>query len=280
MLTAEMIDKLDLEKSFAFYKDRFADAGDFTFVFVGSFQPERMRPLVEQYLASLPALRRNETWKDVGIRPPAGRLEKTVKKGIEPKSRAAVVFSGPFRYDRDHRVAIRAMSMVLETRLREVMREDLGGTYGVSVSPGYQQIPRPEYRFAIQFGCSPQRTEELLKAVFEEIEALKTKGPSEKQVADVREALIRDFETTSKQNPYLLTQIYLRYQVPGDLGEYFGLAEYYRTLNAGMIRDAAREYLNLENHVRVTLVPQGPDGAETVRKEPEDAPEIVPRPAA
>jgi len=279
-LTVEMIDQMNLEKSLAFYKDRFADAGDFTFVFIGSFDLETIKPFVERYLASLPALHRNETWKDVGIHPPTEVVEKMVRKGIEPQSQSAVVFSGPFKYDRDQRVAIRALGMVLDTRLREVLREDLSGTYGVSVSPGYTIIPRQEYTFAIQFGCNPQRTDELVKAVFQEIENLKKNGPSEKQISDVRAALLRDFETNSKQNSYLLTQIYLRYQVPQDLGEFFGLGEYYKTLNAKMIWDAARAYLDPDRYVKVILLPETKIESGHGDKDRDDVPVQRQRPAA
>jgi zinc protease len=279
-MTAEMIDQMDLDKSLAFYKDRFADASDFTFVFVGSFTLEMMRPFVERYLASLPALRRNETWKDVGIRPPKGVVEKTVLKGIEPKSQAAVFFTGPFQYDQEHRVAIRALGMVLDTKLREVLREDLSGTYGVSVSPNYTKIPTESYTFPIQFGCNPQRTQELVKVIFQEIENLKKNGPSEKQVSDVREQLIRDFETNMQQNGYLLSQIYLRYQFPEDLGKFFGLPEYYKTLNAKIIWEAARTYLNTDNYVKVLLLPEVKSEARPVERDRDDEPAFEQRPAA
>ncbi len=170
--------------------------------------------------------------------------------------------------------------MVLDTRLRELLREDLSGTYGVGVSPGYTIIPRKEYTFSIQFGCSPQRTEELLKVVFQDIENLKKNGPTDKQVSDVREALLRDFETNSKQNSYLLVQIYLRYQVPSDLGEFFGLGEYYKTLSAKMILDAASAYLNMDNYVRVTLLPETQTGTRPAQRERDKTPRRHLRPAA
>ena len=97
---------MNLDKSLAFYKDRFADASDFTFVFVGSFDLATMKPLVERYLASLPALHRNETAKDVGMHPPAGVVEKQVRSGIEPKSQVSIVFTGPFQNDEMHRVVV------------------------------------------------------------------------------------------------------------------------------------------------------------------------------
>ena len=89
--TAATIDEWNLEKSLAFYKDRFADASGFTFVFVGNIDPAVMKPLVERYLGSLPALNRHETWKDVGAHTPRGVITKQVAKGIEPKAQAAII---------------------------------------------------------------------------------------------------------------------------------------------------------------------------------------------
>ena len=255
-MTAERVAEMNLDTSFAFYKDRFSDASDFTFVFVGSFDLPLMKPLVEQYLGSLPALRRNETWKNVGMTPVKGVVEKSVRKGIEPQSRAAIVFTGPFQFGRAQRVAIRTMGLVLETKLRESLREELSGTYSVSVSPNYSKIPEERYSVGINFGCAPDRNAELVKAVFREIDALKAAGPTEKQVSDVREALLREFETNSKENGYLLSQIYLRYQVPQDLSEFFGLPDYYKTVSAAMIQEAARRYLDTANYVQVTLFPE------------------------
>ena len=256
-MTPELVDQMDLDKSVKFYADRFADASDFTFVFVGSFDPPTLKPLVERYLGALPAVRRQETWRDVGIQRPKGVIEKRVDKGIEPKSRAGIVFSGPFSYTQEQRVAIRAMEDVLETRLRETLREELGGTYSVSVSAGYSKHPRSEYTVSVDFGANPTRTEELVKGVFREIELLKSEGPSEKQVADVKETLLRDLETNNKQNGYLLTQIAVRYQYGEDLASLFALADHYNRLTPAVIRDAARTYLDTNNYVKVTLFPEG-----------------------
>src|SRR5262249_23077046 len=82
----DTIDQWNLYKSFAFYKSRFADASAFTFVFVGNFDADTMRPLVERYLGSLPSIHRTETWKDVGARFPTGVIAKQIEKGLEPKS--------------------------------------------------------------------------------------------------------------------------------------------------------------------------------------------------
>ncbi|MEO8070283.1 MAG: insulinase family protein, partial [Acidobacteriota bacterium] len=199
LMTSELLDQMNLDKSLAFYKDRFADASGFTFVFVGSFDVAAMKPLVEQYLAALPATHRGETWKDDGIRPPAGIVERRVEKGLEPKSQTRIVFSGPFQYDQAHRSVMRAMTTVLTNRLRDILREDLGGTYSVGASAGYSKIPRSEYRVTISFGSDPQRADALAQRLFQEIEQFKAAPPSPQAVNDVKETFLRDLETSNKQ---------------------------------------------------------------------------------
>jgi zinc protease len=258
LMSPELVDQMNLDKSLAFYKDRFSDASDFTFVFVGSFDQDTIKPLVERYLGALPVTHRQETWKDTGIKKPAGVIEKRVDKGIEPKSRANIVFSGAFQYNQVQRIAIRAMAEALETRLRESLREELGGTYSVTASAGYSKIPREEYTITIAFGCSPDRTDELVKGVFKEIDQLKTTGPTDKQVADVKETFLRDQETNMKQNGYLLGQIANRYQLGEELTSLFNLADFYNKIDAATIKDAARLYLKNDNFVKVTLYPEKP----------------------
>jgi zinc protease len=254
--TVDAIDKWDLDKSFTFYKDRFSDASGFTFVFVGTFDVDAMRPLVERYLASLPSAHRNETWRDVGARFPTGVIEKRVEKGIDPKSQATIVYTGPFVFDQTQRVAIRAMAEILQTRLRETIREQLGGTYSINPIATYQQSPVPEYAFSILWGCDPARIDELVKRVFQEVEALKTDGPTVQQVAGEREALLRDFESVTKQNGWWVSQLVARYENHEDAAGLLSLPEYYKKIDAAMIQQAARTYLKNDNHVLLTLVPE------------------------
>ena len=146
-LKAANVDEMNLDRSLAFYKERFADASDFTFVFVGSFDPAAMRPLVERYLASLPSLNRNESAKDVGIHPPTGVVEREVRKGIEPKSQVSIAFTRTFSERRDHRLTLRAMTEMLSGNLQKTLREELGGTYGVSVEPRFTQRPTEDTHY-------------------------------------------------------------------------------------------------------------------------------------
>jgi zinc protease len=254
--TPATIDQWDLAKSMAFYKARFADASRFTFVFVGSFTPDMIKPFVETYVASLPATHGGETWRDLGIAPPTGVVQKTVEKGIAPKSQVALVFSGPFVYNDENLLALRTMTMVLQGRLFDTIRQQLGGTYSIEVEPLTQKFPRPEYTVRISWACDPARVETLVQRVFDEIAFVQRS--SGLQMDRIHAALRRDFDENSENNGYLLNQIVRRYEDgnPDGLANVFNLPERIGMLTAGQIRQAAQMYLNTDNYVRVTLMPE------------------------
>jgi zinc protease len=254
--TVETINSWNLDKSLAFYKDRFADASDFTFVFVGSFDPATIKPLVEKYLGSLPSIHRKESWKDVGVRTPSDVVVKRVEKGVEPKSLSAIVFSGAFDFNPENRTAIRAMSEILQRRLLEIIREELSGTYGINATPSYQKVPTSEYSITISFGSAPDRTDALVKRVFDEIEKFKTEGPTDQQMTDERETLVRDFERLSKTNNYLVSQLSFRYENNEDPAALWALPDYYKKIDKAMIQDAAKKYLDTKRYVEVNLFPE------------------------
>jgi len=255
---ASLVD-VDLDASLQFYRDRFADAGDFTFVFVGSLELDVLRPLVEQYLGGLPATGRNENWVDHGVRTPRGVVEETVRKGLDPISQTVITFSGPFNYsDQMERVGYRAFTLALDTRLNTRVREELGATYGVNVSPGSLWRPEGEYRLSIFFGSDPERVDEVIETIFEVISDFRTNGPTEAELADAREAILRQFETDFRENATWLSQLVVDYQrgveQPGSAVETFDGAV--RGLTVSYLRTMAERMLDPANYVRVTLLPE------------------------
>ena len=257
--TPATVEKWDMAKSLAFYKARFADASNFTFVFVGSFTPESIKPLVETYIASLPATRARETWRDPGIVPPTGVVERTIQKGIAPKSQVALVFSGPFPYDERHLLAFRAMTLTLQSRLFDTIRQELGGTYSIEVSPEARKAPKPEYSVRIDWTSDPAQTASLVQRVFDEIEFVRRTTYQPGQVGRIRDALRREFERNSEDNGYLLNQIARRYAdgETADLASIVNLQDRIAALTGEEIQEAARTYLNTKSYVKVILMPEG-----------------------
>ncbi len=250
-----MLDEMDLDKSFEFYRDRFADAGDFTFVFVGNFDIDSLKPLVQVYLGGLPSIGRKETWRDTGIDAPEGVIQKAVHKGVEPKSQTQIIFTGPFDYTAENRHLVRSLALALQTRLRDRLREDLGGTYSVSVSGGYEKFPDAVFRMRISFGSAPERVEELTSVVFEEIENFKNHDLSEEDVSKVRENQRRNKETNLKENGYWVGQLAFADQYGTDPHRLISY-DLISGLTAEMIRSAAQLYLPMDNYVLVTLYPE------------------------
>jgi zinc protease len=249
-------DSLDIDRSLAIYRDRFADAGDFTFYFVGRFDADSLRPLAETYLASLPSSGRQETWRDVGIRPPGGVVQRTVRRGVEPKARTALVFTGPAEFSREASAEMGGLAQALELRLRERLREDLGGTYGVGVSGSVERDPWARYSFIVNFGSAPERVEELTGVVFAVIDSVRAAGPSQADVDKVREASRRERETALRENDFWIGRLLSYDRMGWDIRMIDD-----EPLSAGLtverLRDAARRYLDRARYVQVTLVPEG-----------------------
>jgi zinc protease len=257
--TIATVDRWNLAKSMAFYKARFADASNFTFVFVGSFNVDTVKPLAEKYLASLPATRARETYRDLGIKPPADKVETTVQKGIAPKSAVAIVFSGPFQYDDDHILALRTMALILQSRLLDTIRQELGGTYSITVTPTFQKAPSPLYAIRIEWTCDPARTSALVQRVFDEIDFVRTTSLRQEGMASLRQTVKRELDDQQQNNGYWLGQIARRYQDGGggDLAAIDRAADRIAALSTDAIHRAAVEYLDMSRYVKVTLMPEG-----------------------
>jgi len=259
-MSAEVLGEADLAQMQAFYAERFADFSDFTFLIVGTFQPDDLRPLVEQYLATLPSTGRKETWRDVGMRTPEGAIEKEIRRGIEPRSQVGIVFSGDMEWTMESRRALNMLRETLDTRLREVLREDLGGTYGVSVQASLRDQPYEHYQFAIVFGCDPERVDELVSKVWETIESFHEEGPEEVHLTNAREQVFRSWETGMEENGFWLStlEFYLaRGMDPARI--LINPAKALEEVSPADVADMARKVLRKDQYVRVTLYPAASD---------------------
>jgi zinc protease len=262
-LTAESFEHMDLEESHKVFKDRFAEAGDFIFFFVGNFDKEILKKYVETYLASLPSIKRKENWKNVTYDYPKGVIEKWVKKGSEPKSQNAIIFTGDFDWNRENRFKSGAMIDILRIKLRERIREDLGGTYGVRVRESFPHIPKERYRITIEFGCDPERIEELTNEVFTQIDSLVRFGATESYLNKIKEADLRSYEKNIKENGFWISNLEFKLFHGEDPMDILTYPEMVDRLTLEDIQKAAQALLNKNNYVRVVLMPE----AEVTSKE-------------
>ncbi|MCF7803487.1 MAG: insulinase family protein [Candidatus Marinimicrobia bacterium] len=254
--TVETFEQMDLDKSMHIYRERFADAGEFTFVFVGNFNPDSLKPLVKTYLGSLKDLPGEEQWRDVTYSYPDSVIKKTVRKGIEPKARTAIAFTGMEDWTPKKRYVASALTDYLSIKLREVVREDLGGTYGVSVNGRFPRLPRERYRIRISFGADPERIQELTDVVFAQIDSLKEHGVGKEYLQKITEIDLRNHETNLKENSYWMNQIKNAYYYGTDMGNILTYPDLVNSITTADIQKAAQRYLNMDDYVQITLLPE------------------------
>lgn len=207
-LTLDRIARLDRAAMMRFYKDRFANAADFAFFMVGAFKVDDTLPLVAKYVASLPSKGSpSQRFHDVEIRFPAAVERARVEKGREPRSQTVVSFAADPPLEENEQTRVEAATEVLEIALRDILREELGETYSVSV--GLQQ-PLPQRgagRISIGFGGAPDKAESMVQRVLQEVQRLQKEGPSADLVNRAKEAAHREHETARKQNGYWLGRL-------------------------------------------------------------------------
>lgn len=254
-LNVKMLDEIDLIKSISIYKNRFADASDFTFVFMGNIDLAMFKPLVETYLGGLPSLSRNEKPIDLKYTNIKGEINKEVRKGIEQKSSVAIAYVGDMKWSRKNEYIMESLMDVINIKLREAVREDKGGTYGIY---GYHQIyriPSTHYTINLNFGCAPDRVEELVAAVYQVLDSIKTFGPDNIVMTKIKETQKRQRELNLKKNNFWNGIIANYIQYNENPVEILNYSNWVDEITAKDIKQAANEYLK-KDVVKVVLYPE------------------------
>jgi zinc protease len=251
----EDFDKINLDRSIQIYKERFANAGDFTFLLVGSFEEATIKPLLEKYIGSLPGTSQKETFKDLGVRPPAGKIDKTIIKGADPKSLVNIIFTNKTIYNPTDAYALRSLADVMDIKLVEQLREEKGSVYGVSAFGTINKIPYSYSNFSITFPCAPENVDTLSKAVIEELQKIIRVGVSPADLAKVKEQQKRKLETDMKQNQFWMTALYDAYYLGNNPSDILNRLKQVESLSPKMIQDVAKKYVPLNSYIRATLKP-------------------------
>jgi len=247
--------KVNADKALAFYKDRYGDATDFTFVIVGAFDPAQLRPLVETYLATLPSKGRKEKEKDVGVRKVGGVVKRAWNLGQEPKARVQLLFHADEAWSRDKDRDAFILSQVLSIRLREVLREDKGGVYGVSVGGQMIRAPHPERSFSISFGCDPARVDELTKATFDELAAIQANGIGEDYLEKVKQTFAREREVQLRNNEFWVGWLTTAYAFGDDPTLVLDPSKMIARMTPANVKAAAKRLLDAKQYYEPILLP-------------------------
>ncbi|HEY4238891.1 MAG TPA: insulinase family protein [Kofleriaceae bacterium] len=256
--TSADVKAADADKAMAFYKNRFGDASDFTFVIVGAFDEGAVKQLAETYLASLPAKGRKEKEKDTGVRPKAGTLDQTWQFGTEPKAHVTLEFHGDETWSRDKDRDMFILGQVLSIRLRENLREDKGGVYGVGAYGSIARVGHQSRAFTISFGCDPTRVAELEKAAFDEIATLKKDGVPQDYLDKVKAEFLRARETQLRTNGFWLGWLVSSVRYGDDPAIILDPSKLVSRITSANVQAAAKRYLDPKQLYKLVMVPEGP----------------------
>jgi len=255
-LTSEDLPALDPAVMRRFYTARFANAADFTFLFGGAFTVEGITPLVTRYLASLPSTgTASSTIADTGLAFPTAIRKEVVRKGKEPKAQTVMSFFADTGLDEMEMHRLRAAASVLEMRLLDILREQMGGTYGVSVGYTDNQPVKGYGLVQVVFGSAPDRVDQLVAAVLTEVARLKKDGPSADDVQKVKEIEKRSMETAVKTNAYWVNSLQTVLTLGWDPTSVARREARTESLSAANVGAALAKYLSENRYTVVTLLP-------------------------
>ncbi|OCX51194.1 peptidase M16 [Mucilaginibacter sp. PPCGB 2223] len=254
-VTLDQVNHASLDKAFDFYKDRFADASTTTFILTGSFDVEKIKPLLEQYLGGLPSAKRSETYKNLHIAPPAGQITKTVYKGIGDKATVQLAYTGEYTYNEANNIQVDALGAILQFRMLDRLRQKESGVYSPGVSANYSKLPNGRYSVTIFFGCAPANVDKLIAAAIDEIDKIKQNGPEATDIQKFVAEQKRSIEVNMRENRYWQTYLTRTAQYETDPDAVLNLTKNLDQVTAQSVKDAANKYLS-SNLIKLILVPE------------------------
>ena len=252
----EYFSQIDQQRALSIYKERFGDANGFTFVIVGKFDVTAIKPLLATYLGSLPSTSKTSTFKDVGLRPAKGLLKKEVKKGTEPKSFIRLFWNGEAPYSEDESFKLQALAELLNIKLIESLREDLGGVYTGGMYASMSKNPYGSYQVGVSLPCGPENVDKLITATLAEIDKVRNNGPQEADVNKVKEQWKQQYLVNIKDNGFWARQLLQSVEMGSDPTSLLNYEKKVDALTAKDIKDTANKYLDTKKFVQVVLNPE------------------------
>jgi zinc protease len=207
-ITLAELAQIDLATCERNYRERFADANDFRLIFVGNIDEDTLLTMVEKHLGVLPTLPTEESWEDHGLRLHSAPLDTLVSAGQTPKVEVMLEWHSPFNYaDKDERLHYSALRQMLSIRLRELLREDMGGVYGVRVNARFQSIPDSLQHVSIRFNAEPDEYESLIAQIQAEIIRLANGEIPDEIIPKIKATRIKSYEEALRENSFWMSQI-------------------------------------------------------------------------
>jgi zinc protease len=235
------------------YKERFANAADFEFYFVGNVDDKIIEEFSAKYLAALPASDKKEKSVDLGYRLLKGDFKKVINKGTDPKSNVSILFYGDTQYNEKEANAIKALGEVLTIKLIEELRENESGVYGVGARGSMNKVPYGSYFFSIGFPCGPENAEKLIASALKEVQKIIENGPDTKDLNKLKEAELQELKEMKKENRFWLDNFTKSYIYSTSPEEVLKSEEIINTISTKDIQNVAKKYLSKDKIIGILM---------------------------
>ncbi|MFP5393959.1 MAG: M16 family metallopeptidase, partial [Gammaproteobacteria bacterium] len=256
VLRPQDLSKVDFDRALDVYRARFSSARDLTFILVGSFDVQAIKPLLATYLASLPTPEIPVQYRDVGVRPVTGVVKKEVHSGTEPKSLISLNFTGPATYSEEESMRFSALLEVMNIRIIDVLREKLSLIYGGNMYGSISRIPYGNYAIAASLPTGPENVDKVIAATFAEIERMKTQGPDADDLNKVKQNWLQNHQKAMRENGYWLGRMQNALINGTDPASILVHEKMVNQITVDDIKAAAQRYFNTGNYVQVVLYPE------------------------
>lgn len=251
-MNKEQLKRVNYNRIMHIYKELFANAANFKLILTGNININKLRPLLCQYIATLPSNNAKET---IGTyEPKLVDGKKTYifhKKQTTPTAITTIVIKGKMEYNNRNELLMDAIGQLLRIVYTEKVREDKGGTYSVQASGDLQHHPNDEALLRIAFQTDPQKYNSLIPIVYKELEKMATEGPSQQDLDKVKAYELKVYNQVLRMNNYweyvLYTDLYNGIDVDTDFRYIV------ENMTCDDIRTTLRNLLNQNNCIEVTM---------------------------
>jgi zinc protease len=250
----EAWDKTEYKLAYEKYQERFSNAADFHFYFVGNIDEDKIRSLTEKYIAALPSKpNKEEEIVDLGFRPKKGDFKKIFRKGNDPKSQVRISFYGETKYDAKEDLALEALSEVLSIKLIENLRESESGVYGVGANGGMSKLPYGNYNFSIQFPCGPENAESLTDSALTELQKIIDSGPTAEDLEKYKKAQKVDHDENIEKNEWWISQMTSAYYNKMNPERALTYMDRVNAVTADEVQAVAKKYLSGDKYIAILM---------------------------
>ncbi|NRR29792.1 insulinase family protein [Oxalobacteraceae bacterium] len=254
-------DQLQLDRIFELYRSRLSSARGFTFFLVGSFEVDKIKPLLATYLGTLPVAELPVAYRDLGVRPVRGVVKKEVKMGTEAKSTISITFSGAAEYSEGEAMRVQALIETLNIRLIEVLREKLGLIYGGGISGSLTRHPYGSYSLNISLPCGPENVDKVIAAAFAEIDDVKLAGVKVDDLDKVKANWSKNYRRALSENSFWLAGLQSALVNGSDPATLLTYEERANAITPEQLKETAKRYFDMQNYVQVVLNPEKVEAA-------------------